>query len=119
MRPALTGTAGKRPASRSKDGEQFTKNQGRSGQTDKLYVLTGFPRWLLQRVQRSAKFMAIQASIIVPTRNRSSELASCLASLAQQSLAADAFEVIVVDNASEDATKEVVTRAVGAFPKHN
>jgi glycosyltransferase involved in cell wall biosynthesis len=63
--------------------------------------------------------MAIQASVIVPTRNRSSELGSCLASLAQQSVAADAFEVIVVDNASEDATKEVVKWAMGAFPKHS
>jgi glucosyl-dolichyl phosphate glucuronosyltransferase len=62
--------------------------------------------------------MSIQTSVIIPTRNRSSELASCLASLAQQSLAADAFEVIVVDNASEDATKEVVTQALGASPKH-
>jgi glycosyltransferase involved in cell wall biosynthesis len=62
--------------------------------------------------------MEIQASVIVPTRNRSSELATCLASLAQQTLAADAFEVIVVDNASEDATMEVVTQAVGAFPTH-
>src|SRR5258707_15856559 len=63
--------------------------------------------------------MSIQTSVIIQTRNRSSERVSCLASLAQQSLAADTFEVIVVDNASEDATKEVVTRALGASPKHN
>src|SRR5258708_38899380 len=63
--------------------------------------------------------MAAQTSVIVPTRNRSSELASCLASLAQQTLAADAFEVVVVDNASEDATKEVVAHAVAAYPKHS
>src|SRR5258707_14544418 len=63
--------------------------------------------------------MSIQTSVIIQTRNRSSERVSCLASLAQQSLAADTFEVIVGDNASEDATKEVVTRALGASPKHN
>src|SRR6476661_6623363 len=63
--------------------------------------------------------MSFRTSVIIPTRNRSSELASCLASLAQQSLAADIFEVIVVDNASEDATKDVVTQALRAFPKHN
>src|SRR6516164_5178448 len=63
--------------------------------------------------------MTIQISVIVPTRNRSSALASCLASLAQQTLAADAFEVIVVDNGSEDSTKEVVAQAVAAYPRHS
>jgi glycosyltransferase involved in cell wall biosynthesis len=62
--------------------------------------------------------MAIQATIIVPTRNRSSILASCVASLARQTLAGDAFEVIVVDNASDDITKEVVAQLIATYPKH-
>jgi glycosyltransferase involved in cell wall biosynthesis len=74
---------------------------------------------LAAAIQSPGKFMAIQTSVIVPTRNRSSVLASCLASLVEQSLAADAFEVIVVDNASEDATKEVVAQALASSPKHS
>lgn len=47
-------------------------------------------------------------SVIIPTRNRSNTLKSCLESLELQTLPADAFEVIVVDNGSTDHTKKVV-----------
>jgi glycosyltransferase involved in cell wall biosynthesis len=48
----------------------------------------------------------VAISVVVPTRNRAHYLPDCLASLASQETAAP-FEVIVVDNASEDATPEV------------
>jgi GT2 family glycosyltransferase len=47
-------------------------------------------------------------SIVIPTRNRSALLRACLASLAGQSLDPSAFEVIVVDDGSVDATPDVL-----------
>ena len=46
-------------------------------------------------------------SIIVPTYNRSEHLAACLESLAQLNYSRQAFEVIVVDDASERPPSEV------------
>ena len=46
-------------------------------------------------------------SVIVPTRNRAPVLRLCLQSLVQQTLSADFFEVIVVDNGSSDDTAAV------------
>jgi glycosyltransferase involved in cell wall biosynthesis len=48
----------------------------------------------------------IQASIVIPTRNRADLLARCLASLTEQTLDPERFEVIVVDNGSTDRTVE-------------
>ncbi len=48
-----------------------------------------------------------QASVIVPTRNRAPLLRRCLQSLVAQTLPAEAFEVIVVDNGSSDDTAAV------------
>lgn len=49
----------------------------------------------------------IAASVVVPTRNRAARLRRCLASLAAQTLPAERFEVIVVDNGSSDDTAAV------------
>jgi GT2 family glycosyltransferase/SAM-dependent methyltransferase len=43
----------------------------------------------------------IQFSVIVPTRNRSSQLRDCIAALERQNFPRDQFEVIVVDDGSE------------------
>jgi len=55
-------------------------------------------------------------SAIVCTHNRAPRLRGALASLAAQSLAPGAFEIVVVDNASTDATRATVeaARAAGA-----
>jgi len=50
-------------------------------------------------------------SVIVPVRNGARTLGALLHSLKAQTLAADRFEVIVVDNDSTDATAEVAVRA--------
>lgn len=50
------------------------------------------------------------ASVVVPTRNRAARLRALLASLAEQE-GAPLFEVIVVDNASDDDTLAVVAEA--------
>jgi glycosyltransferase involved in cell wall biosynthesis len=47
-------------------------------------------------------------SVVIPTRNRADFLATALASIIDQDLAPDQFEVLVIDNGSTDRTKEVV-----------
>ena len=49
----------------------------------------------------------VAISVVIPTRNRAHLLPDCLASLAAQE-ASVPFEIVVVDNASEDDTAEVV-----------
>jgi glycosyltransferase involved in cell wall biosynthesis len=56
-------------------------------------------------------------SVIVPTHNRASSLRHTIASLQQQSLSSDDYEIIVVDNASTDDTRIVVEEANHNGPK--
>lgn len=49
----------------------------------------------------------IRATVIIPTRDRAELLERCLAALTRQTLAADEFEVVVVDNGSLDETAKV------------
>jgi GT2 family glycosyltransferase len=57
-----------------------------------------------------------EISIVVPTRNRADRLRALLASLAQQE--GPSFEVIVVDNASDDETLRVVGEADAELDAH-
>jgi len=52
----------------------------------------------------------VRASVIVPTRNRADRLDACLAALAHQTLPAEQFEIVVVDNGSTDGTAERIKR---------
>ncbi len=56
---------------------------------------------------------AIELSVILPTYNRKEKLQACLAHLAYQSLPANRWEIIVVDDGSSDGTEEVLRN----FPK--
>ena len=49
-------------------------------------------------------------SVIIPVRNRPEEITACLRSLTGLDYPAEKLEIIVVDDASEDATPEVVAR---------
>ena len=49
-----------------------------------------------------------RVSVIIPTRDRRELLSQALAALRDQDLRDDAFEVIVVDNSSEDGTSELL-----------
>jgi mycofactocin system glycosyltransferase len=49
-------------------------------------------------------------SVIVPVRNRPAEITACLSSLTRLDYPAEKLEIIVVDDASEDATPEAVGR---------
>jgi glycosyltransferase involved in cell wall biosynthesis len=55
------------------------------------------------------------ASVVVPTRNRAPVLRACLASLARQTLPAERFEVVVVDNGSSDDTAAVARSFAGTL----
>lgn len=55
----------------------------------------------------------IRASVIIPTRDRAALLERCLDALTRQTLAANEFEVIVVDNGSRDATAQVAASFFG------
>lgn len=55
----------------------------------------------------------VEVSVVVPVRDGAATLPALLDSLAAQTLSAERFEVVVVDNASRDATAEIA-RASGA-----
>src|SRR6185295_16908828 len=55
-------------------------------------------------------------SVIIPTRNRSGMLREALLALAEQTLAASAFEVIVVDNCSTDGTPQMMPALAAELP---
>jgi glycosyltransferase involved in cell wall biosynthesis len=59
----------------------------------------------------------MKLSVIIPTRNRARTLERTLASLTQQRITNNSFEVIVVDNGSTDATAEVCGK-LGAQFRH-
>jgi len=50
----------------------------------------------------------VEVSVIVCTYNRSDLLKGCLESLVQQTLSREQFEILVIDNASTDGTRELV-----------
>lgn len=51
----------------------------------------------------------LPVSVVIPVYNDAARLAQCLQALSIQSLGADRFEVIVVDNGSNDSPERVVT----------
>ena len=55
-------------------------------------------------------------SVLIPTFNRSAMLATTLASLAEQSLPKEQYEVIIVDDGSTDATSEVCLNFASQIP---
>jgi len=61
--------------------------------------------------------MDLLVSAVVCTHNRATYLRRALASLAAQTLAAERYEIVVVDNASTDATRELVTRELAGVDR--
>ena len=62
--------------------------------------------------------MAPSLSVIIPSRDRSALLHACLAGLAGQSLERTLFEVIVVDDGSNDETPRVLVESSTPFRLH-
>ncbi|HEX4862702.1 MAG TPA: glycosyltransferase family A protein, partial [Acidimicrobiales bacterium] len=55
-------------------------------------------------------------TVVVPTYKRPHLLEQCLRSLAAQDLSADRFEIVVIDDASGDDTREVLEQASRQMP---
>src|SRR6187549_3849177 len=55
-------------------------------------------------------------SVIIPTRNRSGMLREALMALAEQTLPASAFEVLVMDNCSTDETPQMMRDLAAELP---
>jgi len=57
----------------------------------------------------------LEISVVVPVRNGADSLGALLSSLAAQTVDADRFEVVIVDNGSRDEKAAEVARATGAI----
>jgi len=66
------------------------------------------PRDAYRTVRPEEAPIAIAISVVVPTCHRARLLDHCLAALTMQSLAADAYEIIVADDANDPATQAQV-----------
>jgi GT2 family glycosyltransferase/glycosyltransferase involved in cell wall biosynthesis len=60
------------------------------------------------RVGSSPYWLGLRVSVVVPTHNRKDKLMACLDALAHQSVLAQEFEVVVVDDGSTDGTKDAL-----------
>lgn len=56
----------------------------------------------------------VAVSVVIPARNEARDLGRCLDHVLDQTLASDAYEVIVVDGASSDATRSVAEARLAA-----
>jgi glycosyltransferase involved in cell wall biosynthesis len=60
----------------------------------------------------------MQVSVVVPTYRRAANLPRLVAALEAQTLARDRFEVVLVDNGSDDETPAVLAELVASSPLH-
>ncbi len=61
----------------------------------------------------------MQVSIIIPTINRASYLKDTLTSVIQQSFPHDQYEILVIDNGSNDNTRQVTEEFINTYPGNN
>ena len=59
-----------------------------------------------------------EISVIIPTRNRPALLGRCLASLCEQTLDPDRFDICVVNNGSAELAAKVIALINAHYPKH-
>jgi len=62
---------------------------------------------------------AIHFSIIIPARNEEMNIADCINGIIQQDYPASAYEIIVVDDCSEDKTAQIVSELALRNPQNN
>ena len=58
--------------------------------------------------ERSPYWLGLRVSVVVPTKNRHEKLLACLEALSRQSILPQEFEVVIVDDGSNDGTKEAL-----------
>lgn len=86
----------------------------------RVYDFQGLiPESLLPLSKRNKDYTSLRISVIIPTYNRSNLLPMCLDSLMKQSYPKTNFEVIIIDNNSQDNTKEVVNKYIYDYPDVN
>ena len=66
------------------------------------------------KTERSPYWLGLRVSVVVPTHNRKDKLLACLEALRHQSILAQEFEVLVIDDGSTDGTGEAL--ASRAYP---
>ncbi len=94
----------------SLDFESITSRIGRVSPTEIEIFLNGLVRKGFLEQEGSPALSGYPfVSIIIPVRNRPEEIAACLASLGRVEYPDDRVEVIVVDDASTDATPDVIS----------
>ncbi len=71
-------------------------------------------RWLRQSLRGSTPESTPFVSILVPARNEARSIAACVESLAQQNY--PHFEILVLDDNSEDDTAAIVASLAGKYP---
>ena len=62
----------------------------------------------------------IEVSIVIPCRNEEKFIRKCLNSIIEQDYPKENFEVLVVDGASEDRTREIIENCklkIDLYPK--
>ena len=60
----------------------------------------------------------MKASIIIPTLNRADQLCRTMKSLVESDFDQSQYEIIVIDNGSEDNTRQIVEKFIKEYPKH-
>jgi glycosyltransferase involved in cell wall biosynthesis len=61
--------------------------------------------------------MQDRLTVVICTRNRAAHLEKCVEALLHQSVSEDAFDILIVDNASTDSTPELATAWSDAHPQ--
>ncbi|MBL8289403.1 MAG: glycosyltransferase, partial [Rubrivivax sp.] len=61
-------------------------------------------------------FPPVRVAVVVPTYRRPQLLRRCLLALLAQRLPADAYEIVVVDDGRDDATRDLVRQLGGRPP---
>lgn len=59
-----------------------------------------------------------EISAVIPTHNRAAFLEPSIASLCEQTLAPDRYEICIVNNLSTDNTPQIVEQLIQRYPKH-
>jgi len=83
-----------------------------------VYAVASFILWLgaLRRVRPDGLHAQPTVSVIIPARNEAHNLPALFAALAPQTYPRDRWEVLFVDDRSDDGTGEIAQRLAGATP---
>ncbi|MCB0835428.1 MAG: glycosyltransferase, partial [Bacteroidetes bacterium] len=87
-----------------------------------LLIYTGFViinGWVFANIKEPKAVLVKEIpfiSVIIPARNEEKSIASCLKSVLNQSWPVDRFEVILINDHSTDATREIALMLAEEYP---